>query len=237
MFIKKHFNKRKKIIKSVLEKFIFKYTYRLSADVLDEKDRPHTPPFIVTGIYRSGTTLVTSFLEALGVDLGPEEHKFQNVGRLAALDLNPDGFQENFLINDLGRYILQYAGGSGVEFPSFKKLGALSLSAFDNVDFAYYAIKVLNDDRVDGQIRRQILNHYNISNINQYFYDHFDTNLWGFKDVHSGAYMPIYLKKWHNAKWICVFREPSSFLKSANMGSGMSIFPELLQQVSRLNWE
>ena len=27
--------------------------------------------------------------------------------------------------------------------------------------------------------------------------------------------MPIYLKKWYNAKWICVFREPSSFLESA----------------------
>jgi hypothetical protein len=215
MFAKKHFKNQKKMIKSVFEKFFFKVYYRFSTDLFIDKDEPAAPPFIVTGIYRSGTTLVTSLLEALGVDLGPQEHKFQNKGRLAVLNLNPDGFQENFLINDLGRYILHYAGGSGVDFPNFEKIAKLSFSTFDNADFAYYALKVLKDDRVSNQIRRRVLSHYNISNINQYFCDYFDTALWGFKDVHSGAIMPVYQKKWQKAKWICVFREPSSFLQSA----------------------
>lgn len=203
--------------KHILTKATFKTKYRLTVNLKPLQDTPLTPPFIIMGIYRSGTTLTTSLVEALGVDMGAETHKFQAIGNLAYL--NPEGFQENFLLNDIGRYILYKCGGSGVRFPDFNKISNLELSSFDNTDFAYYSIKNLKDERVDSEIRKQVLSQYNISNLNQYICDYFNTSCWGFKDVHCGIYLPIYHKLWTEAKFICVFRHPSSFLNSATQVS------------------
>jgi hypothetical protein len=171
-------------------------------------------------------------VEEIGVDLGPEDHKLQGIGRLS--HLNPSGFQENFLINDLGRYILHHCGGSGKHFPKLSKIDDLKLDSLSDSDFAFYSSKVLNDDRIRPDVRGKVLFHYGVSNLNQYFYDYFDTSCWGFKDVHSGIYMSCYIKTWPDSKWICVFRKPSSFVKSAKQLSkrvSLNTWAEYYQRV------
>lgn len=200
-------------MRSWLDRTVFRARYHLCTDLRTSRDVPLTPPFIIAGIYRSGTTLVASLLERLGVDLGPQEHRCQGIGPLAFL--NPHGFQENFLMNDLGRFILHYLGGSGVSFPDLALVLNLDLRSLDDADFAYYSARVLHDVRVSDRVRESVLRQYSVSNLDQYFCDHFDTSCWGFKDVHSGIYMPAYARMWPDATWVCIFREPSSFLESA----------------------
>ena len=197
----------------MLPKIIYKTSYYFAAQKVAAKNIPLTPPFIICGIYRSGTTLTTSILEKMGIDLGPENHKFQGVGKL--VNLNPEGFQEIFLMNDLGRYILHYLGGSGIVFPDPEKVSKLDLNSLSDADFSYYSEIVLDDDRIKQEVRRDILTKYGVSRLNQYFCDYFDTSFWGFKDVHCGVYIPVYLKMWPGSKFICVVRNPASFLKSA----------------------
>jgi len=199
--------------------------YFRNTDLRPSLNTPLADPIIIAGIYRSGTTLLTSLIESIGVDLGPDDHKLQGIGKLG--HLNPNGFQENFLMNDLGRYLLYYAGGSGIEFPDTSKVANLDLSCLNDFDFIYYSAVTLRDDRISDKIRNHTFKHYSISNLNQYFYDHFDTSCWGFKEVHSGIYMSAYHKIWKNAKWLCIYREPSCFVQSAK---------NLSKDISLKNW-
>ncbi|NEO98885.1 MAG: sulfotransferase [Symploca sp. SIO2E9] len=212
----------KQFLKNKVYKPYFQTNYYFKANLRSPQSTPLVPPIIITGIYRSGTTLTTSLVEKIGVDMGPENHKCRGSGELG--NLNPEGFQENFLINDLGRYILHFAGGSGVRLPNEVKVCSIDLHSLSDADFAYYSEAELNDDRIAPKVRREVLRHYGVSRLNQYFCDYFDTSCWGFKDVHCGVYMPVYLKMWSGSKFVCVVREPSSFLKSAlNLSGGASI--------------
>ena len=205
--------KIKKLVKHKIYQPYYHTIYDFNHGNKLSNNQPLAPPVIVTGIYRSGTTLTTSIIAKIGVDFGPQEHKCGGKGELGYL--NRSGFQENFLINDLGRYILHHTGGSGVNIPEPCKLENLYLNQLNDADFAYYSEAILNDDRVDKRIRHNILTTYGISGINQYFCDYFDTTCWGFKDVHAGAYLPTYHRMWPGSKIICVVREPTTFLQSA----------------------
>ena len=59
-------------------------------------------PIWVTGMFRSGTSLVTKILKELGGDLGPEEDLLQPFG--TRKHLNPDGFYENHLFMEWSMY-------------------------------------------------------------------------------------------------------------------------------------
>jgi hypothetical protein len=65
----------------------------------------------VTGMHRSGTSVVAGLLELLGVDFGPTE------GMLEPADENPHGFWEQRAVSDLNDDLLAALGGSWYEPP------------------------------------------------------------------------------------------------------------------------
>jgi hypothetical protein len=134
-------------IRDTFYKPLYKFRYRCISKNSGLTSQPLTSPVIITGIYRSGTTLCSSIIENIGVDLGPEAHKCGGIGNFRKL--NSEGFQENFLVNDLGRYILYVNGGTGINFPDANILSSFSLEKIDDSDFAYYSEIFINDDRVD----------------------------------------------------------------------------------------
>lgn len=190
------------------------------------------PPIVVTGIYRSGTTLLARLVQSMGVDFGPAEHSLQGKGHLG--HLNPDGFHENFLMNDLGRYILYCSGGSGVEWPEPDKISQLHIQNLDDADFKQYSRTVLKDTRIDNSVREDVLDNYNLAELKQYFLDFFNTSFWGFKDVHAGVYLDLYREIWPGARIVCSVRHPAAFLKSAlklTKHATTSIWVEYYQRV------
>lgn len=75
--------------------------------------RPGRQPLLVTGMHRSGTSLVMRVLEALGVDLGSAATLFP----ADAID-NPDGYQEHRPIVEIDDELLRLRGGHASEPPS-----------------------------------------------------------------------------------------------------------------------
>ncbi|MBW3621539.1 MAG: glycosyltransferase, partial [Actinobacteria bacterium] len=67
----------------------------------------------VTGMHRSGTSLVTRVLNLLGVELGPES------AMMAATEDNPRGYWEAEVLSDLDNDILEYLGGRWHRLPPF----------------------------------------------------------------------------------------------------------------------
>jgi hypothetical protein len=65
----------------------------------------------VTGMHRSGTSVVAGLLELLGVDFGPSD------GMLEPADENPHGFWEQRAVSDLNDDLLATLGGSWYEPP------------------------------------------------------------------------------------------------------------------------
>ena len=63
------------------------------------------------GMHRSGTSLVTRLVNAMGVDLGPAEHLMK------ATEENPRGFWEHHVMRDLNDEILSRFGGTWHEPP------------------------------------------------------------------------------------------------------------------------
>jgi GT2 family glycosyltransferase len=63
-------------------------------------------PVCITGMHRSGTSMVAHALSVCGLDLGPED------GLLAADDWNSDGYWENRKLLELDDWALEQLGGS-----------------------------------------------------------------------------------------------------------------------------
>ncbi|MBW3659786.1 MAG: glycosyltransferase, partial [Actinobacteria bacterium] len=68
---------------------------------------------VVTGMHRSGTSLVTRVLNLLGVELGPES------AMMAATADNPRGYWEAEVLTDLNNDIIEYLGGRWHRLPAF----------------------------------------------------------------------------------------------------------------------
>lgn len=71
-------------------------------------------PVIITGMHRSGTSMVTRLLNLCGLDLGPEEQLMP-----PAPDNNPEGFWEHLALVAINDEILHHHGGSWKHPPVF----------------------------------------------------------------------------------------------------------------------
>jgi hypothetical protein len=78
--------------------------------VPDRTARPATL-VCVTGMHRSGTSMVAALLELLGVDFGPRESMLEPATE------NPHGFWEQHVVSDLNDHLLATLGGSWREPP------------------------------------------------------------------------------------------------------------------------
>ena len=182
------------------------------------------PPFIVTGIYRSGTSVASRITQSLGIDFGPKEHFLQPVGKIA--NLNPEGFEENFFFDHLGHFLLRSAGGNGLSPPSADVMRAMDIGALRDEDFWYFCTSAHRDDRIMSSVYDEFFYRYNISNIDAYIEDRFEKCTWGFKDVHAGFYSETIDRRWDGASRLVMFRDPESFLRSAkNIARKVTIDP------------
>jgi hypothetical protein len=94
-------------------------------------------------MHRSGTSLVTGMLEALGLNLGPEEHK------MPATANNPRGYFESQLVTDINDELLARLGGSW-EAPPAVTAEAFAQPAF--ADLRRRARKLLDDEFGDAPL-------------------------------------------------------------------------------------
>lgn len=142
--------------------------------------------FIVLGTSRSGSSLVTSLLQACGVYLGED---LRSPGRH-----NPRGYFEHIEVRKIDKRLLSEAGYiSGRDFtnPSFGDSESANLIAKGYIN----------------KIRRQITKH-----LMRKFIENNKRDSWGFKA--NGMTFRLWKKMIPNPKIIFVYREPYSVARS-----------------------
>jgi hypothetical protein len=169
-------------------------------------------PIWVVGMYRSGTSIVTRILQQMGGDIGPSDHLYQPRGWYRKL--NPEGFFENFLFEDIARYLLVKAGGNGDD-PPVRDLVRMRSWKGSQADLAYHSIFKFHDERITRLHRWNVLRKYGIGNLDTYLQKEFGPNP-VIKNGHLTFLTDLLLERWPDSRFVGVFRDPAEVLGSAN---------------------
>lgn len=169
-------------------------------------------PVLVSGIFRSGTSITTRLLCEAGLDAGPENHLIQAVGKFKAY--NPDGFIENYFFMELSRYLFHLSNSSGDNPPSESSIEKIVLTADHDDEFRSYVIMELREERISNNNKADVLKKVSVANPKAYLSNAFGTKP-VIKNPHFGVLEPYFLKLFPDAIRVVVFRNPGDWLRSA----------------------
>lgn len=169
-------------------------------------------PVLVSGIFRSGTSITTKLLIEAGLDAGPENHLLQATGKLKAH--NPDGFLENYFFMELSRYLFHLSNSSGDNPPPESALEKIVLGAAQDHAFRTYALLELRDQRITNRNKASVLKKVSLENPLAYLSHAFGAKP-VIKNPHFSVLEPYFLKLFPDATRVVVFRRPSDWVRSA----------------------
>lgn len=143
------------------------------------------PPIVVAGMHRSGTSLVSSILQELGVFMGN----------------NRDENEESFFFLKVNHWILKQYGASW-DYPEPYK--------FEREDVNELIIPVL-----EKQIRTLYskYSYFGISGLISHSFDSF-SGYWGWKDPRNTYTIPLWKKVFPSMRVIGIYRNPIDVCKS-----------------------
>lgn len=189
-----------------------------SARLADYSANGNIDPIWVTGMFRSGTSLLTRLLmQADGVDLGPESDLLQARGKRKVL--NPDGFFENYLFMEWSMYVFEKLKRFGNDPPTREEVRGFDPAAFDYDEFIHHAIVNIHDDRISNKDKGRILAAYSVLNMHDYLSDRFEGRPL-VKNPHFAVMPDLLLKQWPASTFVAIFREPGAAVRSAEKVAG-----------------
>lgn len=163
----------------------------------------------LTGLFRSGTTILSKCLELCGANFGPTEDLLQSKGARASLA--PDGFLENYMFMEYSVFQLYHAGGWGDIEPSKPFKNPVDIKHDEFVD---HCVRKMHDDRISNINKVRLLKSYGPNNLDQYL-NSFDTDKPYVKNPHF-CLMADHLKQWWpNSKFVVIFKHPAHAIESA----------------------
>lgn len=169
-------------------------------------------PILITGLFRSGTTLTASLFNKSGVHSGNPNHLLLGRGKRA--HLNNNGFLENYILMDLSMYIFDVSNGSG-DFPTpVEDFPEINLNNISRKDFAYYSLVKVRDDRISNWKKLKILAKFDPADFWLYYNDNFSYPSF-IKNPHFAVQMPFFLNLFSESKWYFVFKNPVDAIHSA----------------------
>ena len=168
-------------------------------------------PIWVMGMFRSGTSLTTQILEALGVDLGSKEHLLQAKG--TRKELNSNGFYENYLFMDWSLKVFRDLNSWGDNLPSKEAVEEYQ-NEIDFKNFARHSIVDIHDDRISNAAKVKVLRNYSPENFDQYFQESFEMPF-AVKNPHFSVLYPLLQRQWSESTFLVVFRNPDDTIASA----------------------
>lgn len=169
-------------------------------------------PVLVSGAFRSGTSLVTRLLCTIGYDCGPETHLLQPTGRYRKF--NPDGYFENYFFMELSRYIFHLTGSAGDNPPEEEALNKILQRGLDDASFRKYAVLQLRESRVSNFNKERVLKCASVNNCAAYV-----SQIFGDKPIlknpHFGVLLPWIEREFPESEHVVVFRNPIDWARSA----------------------
>jgi hypothetical protein len=178
----------------------------------DSKTISEERPLFVTGFFRSGTSLTTRLLNALGMDLGPEDHLLLAKNERAVL--NPEGFFENYLFMETSLYAFSKLDSWGHIPPEPGKVEELDFDEEDRKQFAEYTLCGVHDDRISNRNKMDALRNFDLLSLDSYLEKKFRYP-YAIKNPHFAVLSPFLLKKWPQARFLVCFRLPADAIESA----------------------
>lgn len=181
--------------------------------VLNSKEiKSNQAPVLITGMFRSGTTITARLVKLMGYSAGQEKHLLQGKG--VRKSLNPNGFLENYFFMDLSMFVFYKSNSWGDNPPSKEVLKNLDLQKCENDEGARFSILKMHDDRISNWNKIKTLIHADFRHPTTYL-NRFYSNKSFIKNPHFSALLPFFLPFFPNSKIIFVFKHPASAIKSA----------------------
>lgn len=188
---------------------------RLSFSPYKTFAKKQAPPLLVSGIFRSGTSVTTNILSKAGFDVGPQNHLLQ------ATEINPDGYFENYFFMDLSRYLFHLTNSYGDNPPAESVMGKIDPEQLSDDGFRKYTLLEIHDDRVSNINKLRVLRKASVHHMKEYLSNAFAEKPL-IKNPHFSVQEPFFSKLFPDSKRVVVFRNPEDWKKSAQVVSKKS---------------
>jgi hypothetical protein len=176
------------------------------------KEKLNSTPLLITGLFRSGTTITARLFEEMGYSSGPKEHLLEAKGDRKIL--NPDGFLENYFFMDLSNYLFYKSKSWGDIPPDIETVEKMEMETDDRHKMAKFSIITLHDDRISNFNKTKALAEHNVCEAQNYLNKYFSGKSY-IKNPHFGLLYSYFKKIVPNSPIVFVFREPLSAINSA----------------------
>jgi hypothetical protein len=188
---------------------------RLSFNPYKTITKSQSPPLLVSGIFRSGTSITSNILSKAGFDAGPDEHLLQ------ANELNPDGYFENYFFMDFSRYLFHLLNSFGDNPPDKTAVEKIQLKTLRDDDFRKFSLLEIHDDRLKNIHKMRVLRKASIHHIQAYLSHCFGEHPM-IKNPHFSVLESFFENIFPGSKRLVVFRNPSDWKHSAQVISDKS---------------
>lgn len=163
----------------------------------------------ITGLFRSGTTILSRLLKECGANFGPQEDLLESIGTRSKLA--PDGFLENYLFMEYSVFQLYHAGGWGDKLPTKDFIEPTEIRHEQFVD---HCIRKMHDDRISNKDKIRILKSFGPGNLDTYL-NSFMVDAPYVKNPHFCLMSDHMNKWWPNGKFVVIFKHPKHAVSSA----------------------
>lgn len=196
--------------------------YRLYCLFVREKKAypdPNLKPIWLLGMFRSGTSLTSEMMQAMGVNFGKEEHLLQPMGKLK--ELNPNGFFENYVFAEYSRYFLYKLNASGDNPPPIERLHEVNFDTVNQATLFKFSILKIKEDRITTKNKYKAFTSLRKLGLNGYLKYEFQP-LGAVKIPLLSFFSNTIRKVWPNSVFLIIFRHPVSTINSSKVLSDSS---------------
>lgn len=175
-------------------------------------------PLLITGLFRSGTTISSRIVHELGFSAGPDQHLLKAIG--SRKELNPEGFLENHFCMELSMYLFYKTGSWGDMPPDTSVVEKLKLSEADDNKMVWFSLTQIHDDRISNYNKLKVQLQGSALHPQKYFNANFSERSF-VKNPHIAVLFPYFKDLFPDSKVLVVFRNPYDAVNSAKRVSPM----------------
>lgn len=169
-------------------------------------------PLLITGLFRSGTTITSRLIQLMGYKSGPPTHLLKAKGDRK--HLNPKGFLEDYFFMELTLSVFVKTNSWGDAPPDSNLLRQFDLRKLNHDEAVKFSLLQIHDDRISNYNKLKVMLSGDFSRPEEYL-KRFYTDYSFIKNPHFAVLMPVLELIFAKSKVLVVFKEPFNALNSA----------------------
>lgn len=169
-------------------------------------------PLLITGLFRSGTTITARLVQTMGYQSGPESHLLQASGKRK--HLNPNGFLEDYFFMECTLAVFAKTNSWGDAPPDKNTLKQFDLRQLNQNEIVKFSLLQIHDDRISNYNKLKVLLSGEFNHPEGYL-KRFYTDRSFIKNPHFAVLMPVLESIFSKSNILVVFKEPAKAILSA----------------------